>query len=876
MKSKRYPLILCFLIPIIVTVGYFIFRHFAPFGNSSILTVDMGQQYIDFFAHYRDTLLHNPSGILYSFAKGLGGDMFGTWSYYLMSPVNLLILLFPISMLPSVLALMTILKYGLAGLSFGYFLQKKYQATDWPVIGFSVSYALMGWMVANQLNMLWIDAAILLPIIFLGIDNILKHQSTKLYIISFTAMLVINYYMGWMVAIFVSAYMVVFGIARALPTSYSYGKIFYRWIKASLISGILSAWILIPTFFSLLTSKTNYSKNEFRVRFEYNPLDILGKFINGSFDFKQLPNGTANIFVASIIIILFAYYYLSPTIKGRLRIASFALTVFFVLSMCFQPLDLFWHGMQLPVWYPYRFSFIFSFWMILTAFEAFKDILTNGLHWKTFIGSTLIILIGMIYIGTKIKSFEYLKPENYVWGWIYLILSIGLIVFYGLYRKNILLSIAMAILMTGEMSLNFVNSLNNISYLNNSDYTKFASITRPLVDKIKQSDKGFYRTGETFSRTKNDALTAGFNGGSIFSSTLESATSNFFGNIGQPNGDAYVFYSNGTMFTDSLLSMKYWMNERPVTIKTSQKTMPQFLSTLTSKPDLSKYDLTSQTKLTNTYKNPYALPLGFVSPENSLKTTVVPNNPITYQNQLAQQLDPKIGDLFKSASYTNVSYHNIYPVLDLDNAVLRKKNMMEQSYVTIKVPIEKNTSYYMTMGPNISNTQLSVLVNGNSLVQFRPAKKTVVANIATGGTANDTINVKFYANANDVWLQDVKLYKVNDQKIANFAKDLKKSPYKIDRWSNHKFTGTVNVKAKQQALTTTIPYSKGWHVKVDNHSVTPKKWAKMFIYVPVSKGTHHVTFTYWPQGLGIGVTISLIGVCLIIGEYYYNKKKKVI
>lgn len=125
MKSKRYPLILCFLIPIIVTVGYFIFRHFAPFGNSSILTVDMGQQYIDFFAHYRDTLLHNPSGILYSFAKGLGGDMFGTWSYYLMSPVNLLILLFPISMLPSVLALMTILKYGLAGLSFGYFLQKK-------------------------------------------------------------------------------------------------------------------------------------------------------------------------------------------------------------------------------------------------------------------------------------------------------------------------------------------------------------------------------------------------------------------------------------------------------------------------------------------------------------------------------------------------------------------------------------------------------------------------------------------------------------------------------------------------------------------------------------------------------------------------------
>ncbi|EHL99630.1 hypothetical protein HMPREF9103_00904 [Lentilactobacillus parafarraginis F0439] len=38
MKTKRYPLLLCFFIPVIVTTGYFIFRHFAPFGSSSILT----------------------------------------------------------------------------------------------------------------------------------------------------------------------------------------------------------------------------------------------------------------------------------------------------------------------------------------------------------------------------------------------------------------------------------------------------------------------------------------------------------------------------------------------------------------------------------------------------------------------------------------------------------------------------------------------------------------------------------------------------------------------------------------------------------------------------------------------------------------------
>ncbi|WP_263640496.1 YfhO family protein [Levilactobacillus brevis] len=29
--------------------GYFIYRQMAPFGTSSLLTVDLGQQYIDIF-----------------------------------------------------------------------------------------------------------------------------------------------------------------------------------------------------------------------------------------------------------------------------------------------------------------------------------------------------------------------------------------------------------------------------------------------------------------------------------------------------------------------------------------------------------------------------------------------------------------------------------------------------------------------------------------------------------------------------------------------------------------------------------------------------------------------------------------------------------
>lgn len=75
--SKKYPLILSFLLPGLLVAFYFAIRGAFPFGSSSVLTVDLGQQYIDFFAYLRQTLLGNPGQLFYAFNKGLGGDMFG-------------------------------------------------------------------------------------------------------------------------------------------------------------------------------------------------------------------------------------------------------------------------------------------------------------------------------------------------------------------------------------------------------------------------------------------------------------------------------------------------------------------------------------------------------------------------------------------------------------------------------------------------------------------------------------------------------------------------------------------------------------------------------------------------------------------------------
>lgn len=91
-NNQKRDLLLSSCIPALVMLTYFIYRGFAPFGSSSLLTVDMGQQYVAFYEYFRQTILGHPGQLFYSFSNGLGSDMFGTWAYYLLSPTNLILL----------------------------------------------------------------------------------------------------------------------------------------------------------------------------------------------------------------------------------------------------------------------------------------------------------------------------------------------------------------------------------------------------------------------------------------------------------------------------------------------------------------------------------------------------------------------------------------------------------------------------------------------------------------------------------------------------------------------------------------------------------------------------------------------------------------
>ena len=121
---------------------------------------------------------------------------------------------------------------------------------------------------------------------------------------------------------------------------------------------------------------------------------------------------------------------------------------------------------------------------------------------------------------------------------------------------------------------------------------------------------------------------------------------------------------------------------------------------------------------------------------------------------------------------------------------------------------------------------------------------------------------------------------INIRNLKQVVKDQNKHLFKLQnpsRLNEHggHFKGTVNVGNKAKTLVITIPFDKGWQVKVDGHQQAVKRVAGGLVGIPLSKGSHHIAFNYHIRGLlaGVGVTLlGLVGLCCTAIWRYYRRK----
>ena len=187
--KKNIIYILAFILPIIIIIFVFLLRKVGISSNTTILFGDMFSQYIGFFGKLKDVLSGDGS-IFYAFNKSLGGNTIGLFAYYLASPLNLIFVLFPKELLSNAILIIYLIKIGISSLALAIYINKVYRKNDYSILIFSLCYGLMSYTIVFHINIMWLDGVMLLPLIALGIENIINKNKYKLYIVS----LIFSYY----------------------------------------------------------------------------------------------------------------------------------------------------------------------------------------------------------------------------------------------------------------------------------------------------------------------------------------------------------------------------------------------------------------------------------------------------------------------------------------------------------------------------------------------------------------------------------------------------------------------------------------------------------------------------------------------------------
>jgi uncharacterized membrane protein YfhO len=396
--KNNYHYFGAFFLPILLFGIAYAWFGIYPFGGRSVLVLDMYGQYMDYFQNFRSTILGDKS-FLYSWGRNLGGEMMGLTAYYVSSPFSLITVLFPAKNILEAVLLMEFLKMGSMGLTMSYYLRKSKNASKFASLLFSLLYAMSAYPVVQMMNIMWMDSLILLPLITLGVERIVREDKYKLYLMCLPVLCIANFYTAYMTGLFSFFYFFYYYV-------YVYGfKDFKRFVKKTFLYGVCSVigigcsmFLIIPTYYGMKMGKLDFNKTDLTFKSTFDLFDLFAAMMPGAYDTVR-NEGMPFIYGGMILWIMLPAYFLNKKISTRHRALSMAMLWFITLSMAINTLDIAWHIFKMTNWLPYRYSFLFTFFVVVLCCEAFINLkaITKENLLKFYGVSVLIILLFNVF-----------------------------------------------------------------------------------------------------------------------------------------------------------------------------------------------------------------------------------------------------------------------------------------------------------------------------------------------------------------------------------------------------------------------------------------------------------------------------------------------
>lgn len=832
-KQNRILYLLSFFIPIFVMLIIFGVNEIFPFGDKSFLNIDMYHQYFPFLSEFYHKL-KNGESLFYSWNTGIGSNFLALYVYYLSTPFNWLVVLCPEQYLMEFITYLVVLKIGLCGLSFTYYMHKHFQTNSWSILCFSMFYALSGYMAAFNWNVMWLDVIVIAPIVIYGLELLVHEGKCKLYCLTLAFSILTNYYLSIMLCIFLVLYFLVLLISKdpqknMSPKALAFPKLekiqsFYlkaiiRFATYSLLAGGMAAILLFPEIVAISATEFGNSTFPKDVKTYFTTIDMLARHCF-NVEIETGLDHWPNIYCGVGVFLLLPLYIMQKKIPFREKAPRVILIAFMLISFSTNTLNFIWHGFNYPDSLPCRQSFLYIFMVLVMCYEAYRHIRD---HVQSEITGAYIGVFTFILLCEKLITDDAFGETTFLYTIILLVIYAVLLHLYRTSHKHVeIVGIIAICLVIAEAGYN--TYFTSCSTVSRSTYLSNYDTYQELTSSVMEEDGDFFRFEKFARRTQNDAMLIGFPAASYFSSTSNALAKDFYETYGMKSSKVYYCYDGATPVTAALLANRYML----YTLDRGKDTV---------------FDLVKQEGKLYLYKNNYSLPFGymidsaFTQPlEEALATEDTSKaDPISRQNALVSKIAGG------SQPFVSIGVSN------------------NNDKASITVPASGHYYAYT------SNTKIDTIHMhyNNKDKEFKQIDREYILDLGYHEIGTELT----FNSANEKAL-NLSAYYLDEAALSNFIQTLSAQTLTIDHYDETSVEGHINV-SQAGSLVLSVPYETGWTVTVDGKEVKDiELFEKTFISIPLTEGEHSIAISFYPEGFNLGIVVSLISLGLFIGLCY--------
>lgn len=908
-KTKKNTEVIIFILVLVVLTGYVYWNYITL--NKLYIFKDVG---VDSFFAFYPALTHfadyvRDEGIpMWSFNYGLGQNIFNAIPDSLGDPFNIILAILGRSAIPYALGYIQFIKVIISGLVFFYFLKqigiKNYSAS---LIAFFYSFT--GHILIRGGWYHYSNDGILFAMLLLSYE--MYYRKNKPYLLPITLFLIVSsrgiYYVYLYTLILFGYSSVRYLIDREFEL-HDFARHLLKLTKIYLVGLVLSGVFLLPGIYGYLDSPRvtgNYSYFtklicskvlSFATPQEYftSFMSILSPTILGVGD---KFTGYRNILEAPQyycgLLTLLLVPQLLVNINGKKKLACAILISLCLVYSIFPYARFIVNGFS---GYYYKIS---SFWIsvVLLIMAAFT---LELIMQKKRINNTVLIITITILAGPV--TIFLLSDKFYALGSIYkepALMVIGFLVLYTIalallnYKKS-MAQFMIAILVIGEILAFAPQAVNDRVTLVTEDLSSrnyYKDYTNEAIAYLNSIDRDFYRVGKTYySVYLNDSQMQKYKGTKVYRSMSGASTIEFANALDIPFMDKScncVFGFHDRYKLDTLVGVKYLLSK--------DDKVPFGYEPISSFEDIF------------VYRNQYYLPLGytydnyirtgdFTKLENNLKDKallrafVIDNEasiPVGYTKLDAGMLNndwttidmKKLGEI---KTYNSSIVKNNFPTEFIfsnttnDPMIILPLTIKGEQRLSLTLEIDSDVN---TLGQVFWKTNTTDYNEQDSYrFSIVEGQKTYQIDLDIKDMLELRLDIGNHSEPEEYSIKNVKAKYGNtdaqNNEYIQAVDSLKKEAMHITDYSQNRITGEIQV-SSNKFLFLSIPYDKGWSIKLNGMPAKLEKVSIGFMGVFLPKGNYDIELKYRTPYLISGIILSIVGVLFyttLVIQYLRHRK----